>query len=139
MDAITLFKQAAKALQDDPRYKALDAARKANDADTALQDMIAEFGQLNTTYQQLAMGTEEERAQVEGLQGKMNELYSKIMTSPTMQAYGEAQQEAEKLIGFIDRIISAAMNGQDPMLVEEEVASCCTGGCAGCSGCSGSC
>lgn len=139
MDAITLFKQAAKALQEDPRYLALDAARKANDADTGLQAMIAEFGNLNTAYQQAAMGTEEERKQVGELQSRMNDLYGKIMTNPTMQAYGEAQQAAEKLIGFIDRIISEAMNGGDPMLVEEEPASCCSGGCSGCSGCSGSC
>ena len=139
MDAITLFKQAAKALQEDPRYQALDAARKANDADTELQDMIAEFGAMNTAYQQAAMGTEEEQKQLIELQARMNDLYGKIMMSPTMQAYGAAQQEAEKLIGFIDRIISEAMNGGDPMLVEEEPASCCSGGCAGCSGCSGSC
>ncbi|MBQ8144502.1 MAG: YlbF family regulator [Butyricicoccus sp.] len=139
MDAITLFKQAAKALQDDPRYLALDAARKANDADTELQAMIAEFGNLNTAYQQAAMGTPEEQKQVGELQTKMNDLYGKIMGSATMTAYAEAQQEAEKLIGFIDRIISEAMNGGDPMLVEENPASCCTGGCSGCSGCSGSC
>lgn len=139
MDAITLFKQAAKALQEDPRYLELDAARKANDADTALQEMIGEFGVLNTAYQQAAMGTEEEQKQIGELQVKMNELYTKIMTNPTMQAYGAAQQKAEKMIAFIDRIISEAMNGGDPMLVEEEPASCCTGGCSGCSGCSGSC
>ena len=72
MDAITLFKQAAKALQDDPRYLALDAARKANDADTELQAMIAEFGNLNTAYQQAAMGTPEEQKQIMADRQRMN-------------------------------------------------------------------
>ena len=37
MDVIDLFKKAAAALQTDARYLALDAARKANDADETLQ------------------------------------------------------------------------------------------------------
>ena len=43
MDVIDLFKKAAAALQTDERYLALAAARKANDEDEALQDMIGEF------------------------------------------------------------------------------------------------
>mgnify|MGYP002585894888 CR=1 FL=1 len=43
MDVIDLFKKAAAALQTDERYLALAAARKANDEDDALQDMIGEF------------------------------------------------------------------------------------------------
>ena len=36
MDCIDLFKRAAMALQTDPRYVTLDAARKANDKDETL-------------------------------------------------------------------------------------------------------
>ena len=43
MDCIDLFKRAAMALQTDPRYLALDQARKANDKDEELQNMIGEF------------------------------------------------------------------------------------------------
>ena len=43
MDAIDLFKKAAVALQTDERYLALAAARKANDEDEALQELIGEF------------------------------------------------------------------------------------------------
>ena len=43
MDTIDLFKKAAAALQTDPCYLALAAAREANDKDEALQDMIGEF------------------------------------------------------------------------------------------------
>ena len=38
MDCIDLFKRAAMALQTDPRYLALDQARKANDKDEELQE-----------------------------------------------------------------------------------------------------
>ena len=40
MDCIDLFKRAAVALQTDPRYLALDQARKANDNDENLQNLI---------------------------------------------------------------------------------------------------
>ena len=43
MDCIDLFKRAAMALQTDPRYLVLDQARKANDKDEELQNMIGEF------------------------------------------------------------------------------------------------
>ena len=39
MDCIDLFKRAAMALQTDPRYLALDQARKANDKDEELQNL----------------------------------------------------------------------------------------------------
>lgn len=134
MNVIDLFKQAAKELQNDPRYLALDAARKANDADEALQGMIAEFGRLNSAYQEAAMGTDEEKTQAQAIQSQLNDLYGKIMSNETMQNYSRAQQEAEKLIGLIDRIISVTMNGGDPLTVEEEPAGC-SGCCSSCSGC----
>ena len=43
MDCIDLFKRAAMALQTDPRYLALDQARKANDKNEELQNLIGEF------------------------------------------------------------------------------------------------
>ena len=42
MDCIDLFKKAAAAMQTDPRYLELDAARRMNDADEELQKMIGE-------------------------------------------------------------------------------------------------
>ena len=44
MDAIELFKKAAAAMQTDERYLALDAARRANDENKELQDMIERDG-----------------------------------------------------------------------------------------------
>ena len=43
LDCIDLFKKADAALQTDPRYLELDAARRENDMDEELQNMIGEF------------------------------------------------------------------------------------------------
>ena len=134
MDAITLFREAAKALQSDPRYLALDAARKANDADAELQAMIAEFGRLNNEYQEVSLGDTADQARALAIQTELNDLYAKVMANETMQNYNRAQQEAEQLIGFIDRIVTEAMNGGDPMSVQENPGGC-SGCCSGCSGC----
>ena len=110
MDCIDLFKRAAMALQTDPRYLALDQARKANDKDEELQNLIAE---LNT---------------------KVNDLYGKIMADEGMTAYNEAKRDCENLVNYIDAIINTAMNGGDPMTVQEPSESC-TGSCSTCGGC----
>ena len=134
MDAITLFREAAKALQSDPRYLALDAARKANDADAELQAMIAEFGRLNNEYQEVSLGDAADKERALAIQTELNDLYAKVMANETMQNYNRAQQEAEQLIGFIDRIVTEAMNARDPMSVQENPGGC-SGCCSGCSGC----
>lgn len=56
------------------------------------------------------------------------------MNSESMVAYNEAKAEAEALIGYIDAIINTAMNGGDPMTVQEPQAGC-SGSCSSCSGC----
>ena len=43
MDCSDLFKKAAAALQTDPRYLELDAARRENDSDEELQNLIGEL------------------------------------------------------------------------------------------------
>ena len=50
-----------------------------------------------------------------------------------MVAYNEAKNEVDQLMQYINAILVTAVNGGDPMTVEEP--SSCGGDCAGCSGC----
>ena len=134
MDTIDLFKKAAAALQTDPCYLALAAAREANDKDEALQDMIGEFNLARLDLNNEISKDERDDAKVAELNAQVNELYSKIMSTGSMAAYNEAKAEAEALISYIDAIINTAMNGGDPMTVQEPSESC-TGSCSSCSGC----
>ena len=54
----------------------------------------------------------------------MNSLYGQIMGNEGMVAYNEAKRECENLVNYIDAIINTAMNGGDPMTVQEPSASC---------------
>lgn len=134
MDCIDLFKRAAVALQTDPRYLALDSARRANDADKALQDSIGEFNLARMDLNNEIAKTERDDARVAELNEKVNRLYGQIMANETMTAYSEAKKGCEAMINYIDAIINTAVNGGDPMTVEEPSAEC-TGSCSTCGGC----
>ena len=121
MDCIDLFKRAAMALQTDPRYVILDQARKANDKDEELQNLIGEFNLARMDLNNEIGKNERDDARIAELNEKVNSLYGQIMGNEGMVAYNEA-------------IINTAMNGGDPMTVQEPSASC-TGSCSTCGGC----
>ena len=100
MDTIDLFKKAAAALQTDPCYLALAAAREANDKDEALQDMIGEFNLARLDLNNEISKDERDDAKVAELNAQVNELYSKIMSTGSMAAYNEAKAEAEAPVSY---------------------------------------
>ena len=134
MDCIELFKQAAVALQNDIRYLELDAARKENDANEALQDKIGQFNIARMNMNELMSENERDEAKIAATNEKINTLYQEIMNDEGMIRYNEAKKNAETLISHIDAIINTAMNGGDPMTVQEPTGGC-TGSCSSCAGC----
>ena len=116
MDCIDLFKRAAVALQTDPRYL-------IGEFNLARMDLNNEIGK-----------SERDDARITELNEKVNNLYGQIMGDEGMTAYNEAKRECENLVNYIDAIINTAMNGGDPMTVQEPSASC-TGSCSTCGGC----
>ena len=111
------------ALQTDPRYLALDQARKANDKDEELQNLIGEFNLARMDLNNEISKSERSDERIAELNTKVNDLYGKIMAD-----------EGENLVNYIDAIINTAMNGGDPMTVQEPSESC-TGSCSTCGGC----
>ena len=134
MDCIDLFKRAAMALQTDPRYLALDQARKANDKDEELQNLIGEFNLARMDLNNEISKSERSDERIAELNTKVNDLYGKIMADEGMTAYNGAKRDCENLVNYIDAIINTAMNGGDPMTVQEPSESC-TGSCSTCGGC----
>ena len=81
MDCIDLFKRAAMALQTDPRYLALDQARKLNDNDEELQNMIGEFNLARMDLNNEIGKSERSDARISELNEKVNDLYGKWPTT----------------------------------------------------------
>ena len=105
MDCIDLFKKAAAALQTDPRYLELDAARRENDMDEELQNMIGEFNLARLDLNNESAKAETDAARVAELNQRVNDLYSQIMASEGMVRYNAAKAECEAMVSHIDAII----------------------------------
>lgn len=134
MDCIDLFKKAAAAMQTDPRYLELDAARRENDADQELQTLIGEFNLARLDLNNEAAKAETNPDRVAELNQRISDLYSQIMSSEGMVRYNTAKAECEAMVSYIDAIINTAMNGGDPMAVRQPEGGC-SGSCATCGGC----
>ncbi|MCI7193667.1 YlbF family regulator [bacterium] len=134
MDCIELFKKAAAAMQTDPRYLELDAARRENDMDQELQGLIGEFNLARLDLNNETSKIESSDDRINELNQKINDLYTQIMSSEGMVRYNAAKAECEALVNHIDAIINTAMNGGDPMTVNAPQGGC-TGSCATCGGC----
>ena len=123
-----------KGLQTDPRYLELDAARRENDMDEELQNMIGEFNLARLDLNNESAKAETDAARVAELNQRVNDLYSQIMASEGMVRYNAAKAECEAMVSHIDAIINTAMNGGDPMTVQAPTGGC-TGSCSTCGGC----
>lgn len=135
MDAILNFKEAAKALQSDDRYLALAAARTANDEDASLQDKIGQFNLVRLELNNEMSQDEKDESKISKLNEEINQLYAAIMSNSNMIAYNKAKDDIEKFMEYVNAILNAAIDGQDPMLVEEPTPHDCGGSCSSCSGC----
>ena len=102
MDCIDLFKKAAAALQTDVRYLELDAARRENDADEELQNMIGEFNLARLDLNNESAKPETDAARVAELNQRVNDLYSQIMASEGMVRYNAAKAECEALVSHME-------------------------------------
>ena len=134
MDCIDLFKRAAMALQTDPRYLALDQARKANDKDEELQRLINDFNlkrvELNTEMSKTDKDTEKLRE----LDGVIKNMYGEIMVNPSMAAFNVAKNEMDGMLAEINNVITASANGEDPATCPSKPTGC-SGSCSSCGGC----
>ena len=63
----------------------------------------------------------------------MQSIYTDIMNNESMQAYNEAKGDVDQMMQYINAILTTAVNGGDPMTVQEP--SSCSGCCSGCGGC----
>lgn len=134
-DAITMFKEAAAQMQKEAEYLALVGTLQRNDEDEELQKLIGDFNlariDLNS---ELSKSADKDQAKVDSLNEKVTQLYDVIMNNESMKAYNEAKTEMEQVVSYINAIVNTAVNGGDPMTVEEPSGGC-SGSCSSCSGC----
>lgn len=135
MNVIEATRDLGKILQEDERYKKYDAAAKASDTDTTLQNKIGEFNMLRMQLSQEMSKPDKDADKMTSLDTDIKALYDEIMEMPTMKAFNEAKEEIDTLLQSINYIISMAANGEDPMTCPEQAPHNCSGSCSTCGGC----
>jgi len=135
MDIITMARELGKEIQKDPRYTAYVEAQAKADADQELQDKIGQFNLKKIDLQNEIQNPDKTQESLRAIDSKLKELYAEIMGNDNMVAYNVAKREMDSMLSFIQEIIAAAANGEDPDSVEENT-SACSGSCATCGGCS---
>lgn len=135
-DIIYEFRLLAKKLQRDDRVVYLEQVRKKMDMDEELQDLIGKFNlsQYNYRIEAVKEDDKKDNEKLERLNKEMVGIYTEIMDNEFMREYNECKTEVDKLTQHIQAIITAAVNGGDPMIVELPEGGC-SGSCSSCSGC----
>jgi len=133
MDIISLARELGKAIQADSMYLRLEKAKRNNDEDQQLQDLIGEFNLKRIEIQQEVQKADRNQEKLNELDKNVKELYQTIMSNENMTEFNEAKKDIDELLNFVNKIIVGSVNGQDPDSIEEE--SSCGGSCSSCSGC----
>lgn len=133
-DVIQIARELGAALQEDERYAALMQARKVNDEDETLQNLIGEFNMIMLQAQQEAEKEDKDEAKMKEYNEQYVQAYQKIMENENMRAYQAAQTELEGVVNTINGIIAMSLNGEDPMTCDPDAQNC-THDCSSCGGC----
>ncbi|MBR5521636.1 MAG: YlbF family regulator [Oscillospiraceae bacterium] len=133
-DIIHEFKLLACKLQEDDRVVYLDQVKKKMDMDAELQDLIGKFNLAQYNYRIEAVKEDKDDAKLEEMNKELISIYSDIMANEFMIEYNECKAEVDKLTQHVQAIITSALNGGNPMLVELPEGGC-SGSCSSCSGC----
>ena len=133
MDIIEMTRNLGMEIQKDQRYRILENARRLNDADEELQKQIGDFNLARIDLNNEVSKSDMDADRIAQLNEKVQSIYTDIMDNESMQAYNEAKSDVDQMMQYINSILTTAVNGGDPMTVQEP--SSCSGSCSSCSGC----
>ena len=136
MTVIELTRQLGAAIQADERYKAFDEAKKANDADKELNDLIGKINLVQLNYQQeAAKGEAADEKVMENYGKEFEELYRSVMLNGNMVKFEAAKTAIDDMMNEIMGILALCIDGQDPATCEPAQEHQCGGSCESCGGC----
>lgn len=133
MDMIEKAREFGKAIAQDERVIRYNLARQKSDEDMELQEMIGQFNLKRIELNGQMSKEEKDDAKLASLDKEIKALYERIMHNDCMIAYNAAKQEVDAAMRFVNQILAASVNGEDPDSVVEDTG--CGGNCASCGGC----
>lgn len=133
MDVITLARELGKAIQEDERYKLFNDVKNKADNDAELQDLIGQFNLKRLALSNAVNSETPDQAKLEELDKELKALYDTVMSNPNMAAFNDSKKAVDDFMAFVNQILTASINGEDPMAVEQN--DDCGGNCGSCGGC----
>ena len=135
MDIIEITRQLGAAIQQDERYLAFHEARKTNEADTDLNDLINKIQLIHMSYQHEAAKDDANEEKLAAYDNEFTEVYQAVMANENMQKYEAARQAVDEMMNHITGILALCVQGEDPKTCEPQEEHHCSGECGSCGGC----
>ena len=136
MDIIELAKNFGKEIQKTDEYLNLVEAKKNNDNDQELSNLIGEYNLLKFDIGRLLADYQDKQEKIDQKNAGLKEIYDKIMKNSNMIAFNEASDKINNMMNKINKILVAAVNGEDLAFdLEINESKCGGGGCENCFGC----
>ncbi len=127
MEIFELAAALGNKLKDDERLIALEAAKKAYEADPALQKHMLEYDVQQKAMQREVAKPDRDLHFIEVIQHRIDELYRQITECPAFVELNRAQEEVNDLMNKVNQTIMTQITGEEP--------SGCTHDCRTCGGC----
>ncbi|MBQ6164452.1 MAG: YlbF family regulator [Clostridia bacterium] len=134
MDIIEKTRELGALIQQDERYLAFVQARKNNEKDDALNELINKLGEIQDEYSEAVQNEDLPENEKEKFDKRFRDVYSVVMQNENMIAYQQAKADVDEMMQYIMQLLSMCVNGADPATCEVP-AQGCTGSCATCGGC----
>ena len=135
MDIIEITRQLGAAIQQDERYLAFHEARRTNEADTDLNDLINKIQLIHMSYQHEAAKDDANEEKLAAYDKEFSEVYQTVMANENMQKYEAARHAVDDMMNEITAILSLCVQGEDPETCQPQEEHHCSGECGSCGGC----
>ncbi len=132
MDVIEQARKLGEILQQSDEYIAFQTATRTMEDDAELNEIISQFNLEKVALSQEMQKDDKNQEKVDAHNNKIKDLYAKIMDNANMRAFNSTKEELNRTLSFVNEIILASANGENPYEVTQ---STCTGSCGTCGGC----
>ncbi len=136
MELEKLARQLGAAIQQDKVYLDYENARKANEADGELNELMGKIRLIQMSYQHEASQDAPDEKKMESYNQEFQGVYNQIMQNKNMQEFEKARHAVDDMMNYLTGILSLCVNGEDPETCDPKAhAHECGGECSSCSGC----
>lgn len=125
MEIFELAKLLGEAIKKDTRLIEFEAAKKAYENDTALQNAINEYEVQQQALQSEMIKEDKDSFTIDAINNRINDLYNAIVTNASFVRLNQLQLEVNELMNEVNNTITCTITGEDPK-------SACTHNCATC-------